>query len=213
MQKLQRYTACPGEHYLFDGDKHGCQKPECQTGQGKSYTYNPLIPRLKSLYATPEVAKLLQQHQSVDHEDDTMSDIQHSPKWKEIYGPGGIFENDPRAICLEFSSDGFSPFHHSTTDSYSIEHQASILLNLPADIRCKPGFAILHGLIPGNFSFSFVLNSIQLYLVEFTTIPYLCHDCHTVLLQQTGPPCLHHSDRVLFLYAYVCLASTISSLD
>ena len=115
MQKLQRYTACPGEHYLFDGDKHGCQKPECQTGQGKSYTYNPLIPRLISLYATPEVATLLQQHQSVEHRVDTMSDIQHSPKWKEIHGPGGLFENDPRAICLDVSSDGFSPFHQTLT--------------------------------------------------------------------------------------------------
>ena len=137
----------------------------------KATHYNPLIPCLKSLYATPEVAKLLQQHGSVDHDDDTMSDVQHSPKWKEIYGPGGLFENDPRAISLEFSSDGFSPFHHSTTDPYSIEHQASILLNLPADVRCKPGFAILHGLIPGKFACSFVLYSIQLYLVEFITIP------------------------------------------
>ena len=46
---------------------------------------------------------------------------------------GGMFEGDHCAIALEFSADGFSPFHHFTSEPYSIEQQASVILNLPPE--------------------------------------------------------------------------------
>ena len=60
---------------------------------------------------------------------------------------GGMFKGDSRAIALEFSLDGFAIFHHNTSKPYPIEQLASIILNLPPELRTKPGLVLLHGLI------------------------------------------------------------------
>ena len=145
------YTACPSECELFQGGKHMCPKPTCSgISSSKKYRYIPLIPRLKQMFDIPELAKHLQSHvdSNVDSTYD-ISDIHQSAEWRRAYGPNGQFVGRPRAISLAFSSDGFQPYHHSTTTSYSVEHQGSVILNLPPSMS-NPGLAFLHGLIPGK---------------------------------------------------------------
>ncbi len=108
------------------------------------------------MYGVPEIACMLQTHWN--EASDTISDIHGSPAWQElyyIYGTSGKFNGDRRAIALEFSADGFSPFHHSTSAPYSSEQQASVVLYLLPDVRTKPGFVLLHGIIPGKMPYIF----------------------------------------------------------
>ena len=145
------WSTCPQECNIFKGSKHGCDK--CDKNQkGRTYHYMPLIPRLKDMYSDPNMAKLLQSHNTTDTPNETR-DIQDSEAWFKLYGhgQGGVFENNPRAVSLQFSADGFAPWHHTTSAPYSVEQQASVVLNFPPGLRTKPGFVLLHGLIPGKY--------------------------------------------------------------
>ncbi len=114
----QKMTACPGEFNLFDSDAHQCVD---NYGPTKIYHYLPLIPRLGHMYGVPEIAHMLQMHGN--EASNTILDIHGSPVWQELLGTDGKFQQNKRATALEFSADGFPPFHHFMSAPYSIKQQ------------------------------------------------------------------------------------------
>ena len=143
------YVSCHTECSFFKGKAPTCIKEDCAGKTGKTYHCIPLIDRLTQLYSNPHTARQLQSHVIESNFKDTLWDIHESAVWRGLYGKVAcffwLFEGDPRAIALEFRSDGFAPFHHNTSKPYPIEQQASVILNLPPELHT--GLVLLHGLI------------------------------------------------------------------
>ncbi|XP_078659984.1 uncharacterized protein LOC144904726 [Branchiostoma floridae x Branchiostoma belcheri] len=156
----ETYHACPNDCVLYDGDladAQVCPNSKCKEKRfdergkpKKEYVYFPLIDTLKRMYGIPEVAKMLQDHveKLKDPPPAYVSDIQETPKWKELYGPGGFFKGEPRSISLAYSTDGGEPFSHLRIP-HSVWPQVLKIYNLAAEFRDKVGLLIMLGMIPG----------------------------------------------------------------
>ena len=81
----------------------------------KTLTYLPLGPRLKHMFGTENLAKIVQEHGFEDTS--KMYDLHHSPGRKETYCD--VFQNDKRGISLGFCTDGVNPFKHNNV-AYSM---------------------------------------------------------------------------------------------
>ena len=121
----------------------------------KTFTYSPIIPRLKAFFKNPEMVRLMQYRSTFTPEQDTVKDIfdgENYTRLKDEYVTiGGVqqghkfFSND-HDIALGLSLDGFCPFKRRNQTCWPL-----ILFNynLPPDVRFHLCNILCAGVIPG----------------------------------------------------------------
>jgi hypothetical protein len=145
----------------------------------KTFTYSPIIPRLKAFFKNREMIKLMgYRANSIISEDSTIKDIFDGGNYvhlKEKYvtirgvSQGHKFFSDDRDVALGLSLDGFCPFKRRNQTCWPL-----ILFNynLPPDIRFHLRYILCVGVIPGpqkpkdvdSFSYPLIVE-----LLEFLT--------------------------------------------
>lgn len=103
------------------------------------YSYIPLIPRLKLLYANREYAKKMRYPTTLNETpwEDGIRDVWEGEAikhWKEK----GYF-NDERTVALHFSTDGVQLFRNSTQEAWRF---LVLILNLPPEERYFPLYQV-----------------------------------------------------------------------
>ena len=94
----------------------------------------PIGPRLERMYATANIAELMQSHGSSSSSSDVMYDIQDSASWQRAFSSAGIFQGDCCGVGLGLCTDGVNPFSHQHV-TYSMWPIMLTNLNLPRSIR------------------------------------------------------------------------------
>ncbi|KAK3735529.1 hypothetical protein QZH41_010032 [Actinostola sp. cb2023] len=135
--KLESCPVCGAKRYSSD------RKPV------RKFEYYPLIPRWKRMYGSATIAEVLQSHANSTRSHDHMKDVHDSPSWEHAYSDSGFSGGDPRALLLQFSSDGVNPFS-SNKVSYSMWPIMITNLNLPRHIRSFFGNLMLVSIIPAQ---------------------------------------------------------------
>ena len=105
------------------------------------YSYMPLTPRLKLLYANPEYAKKMRYPKTLRDTqwEDGIRDIWEGRAMKHWMNKG--YFNDERAVALHFSTDGVQLFRNSTQEAWPF---LVLNMNLPPKERCHPCFHLLY---------------------------------------------------------------------
>ena len=139
-------THCP---YCKEARKNSSGRPR------KTFTYSPIIPRLKAFFKNREKIKLMKYRGDYISEKDIIKDIFDSENYtslkKEFVTIGGVkqrhkFFSDKNDIALGLSLDGFSPFKRRNQTCWPI---ILFLYNLPPDIRFLLKNILCVGVIPG----------------------------------------------------------------
>ncbi|KAL8154913.1 hypothetical protein AgCh_000317 [Apium graveolens] len=87
------------------------KKGEEQEGvPAKVLWYFPLIPRIRNLFNTPQIAKDMTWHDTERQKDGKMRHPADSETWKDVDKEWPDFASDSRNLRLALSSDGFNPF-------------------------------------------------------------------------------------------------------
>ena len=155
------FHACPNDCILFrKTDRYDYTKlkkcPKCNesryaaNGQPRRrFLYYPLGPRWRRLFECKETSKMLQEHALRPDMGDLMTDIFDSPKWKAAYAPDGLFQDDPRGLAVQLSTDGVNPFSANKI-CYSMWPIMLSVLNWPKVCRNLFENVMLVGVIPAN---------------------------------------------------------------
>ena len=120
--KLIIYEVCPNDCIIFRGNFSELRKcPKCNANRYKSkeskcvpvrtFHYLPIGPRLRRLFATSNLAELVQEHGGVSPSS-ILFDLHDSSLWKLAYSNSGVFEGDNRGILFSLCTDGVNPFSH-----------------------------------------------------------------------------------------------------
>lgn len=116
----------------------------------RKFSYYPLGPRLKRMFATSSISQRLQAHAiSTNDHDITMYDVHDSPLWKKAFTEDGFSKGDPRGILLQLCTDGVNPFS-SNKVNYSMWPIMFSVLNLPKQIRNTYQNIMLVGIVPAQ---------------------------------------------------------------
>ena len=151
--------ACMRGCVLFRGvyaDLNRC--PTCQTprfyrrGRDKKpvrvLRHFPLIPRLRRMFGTEYLSKLMTwwaEHRSTDG---IMRNVADSPAWRHVDEAYPDFGGDARNLRLILSTDGVNPFSFKTT-TWSTWPVLIFIANLPPWAMTKKFFVLLTLLISG----------------------------------------------------------------
>ncbi|XP_020888558.1 uncharacterized protein LOC110230330 [Arabidopsis lyrata subsp. lyrata] len=126
----------------------------------KVLRYFPIIPRLKRMFRTVEMAKDLRWHFSNKSSDGKLRHPVDSVTWKKMDDKYPSFAAEERNIRLGLSTDGFNPFNMKNT-RYSCWPVLLVNYNLPPHLCMKKENIMLTLLIPGPQQPG---NSIDVYL-------------------------------------------------
>ncbi|XP_020865779.1 uncharacterized protein LOC110224236 [Arabidopsis lyrata subsp. lyrata] len=126
----------------------------------KVLRYFPIIPRLKRMFRTMEMAKDLRWHFSNKSSDGKFHHPVDSVTWKKMDDKYPSFAAEERNIRLGLSTDGFNPFNMKNT-RYSCWPVLLVNYNLPPHLCMKKENIMLTLLIPGPQEPG---NSIDVYL-------------------------------------------------
>ena len=113
----------------------------------------PLIPRLRRMFRSPEIAKMLTGWTQHVSEDGVMRSVVDSPTWKHV-DADAVFDNfsaDTRNLRLALALDGVNPFKLSNT-SWSTWPVVILIYNLEPWFVTKKFFISLCILISGKHS-------------------------------------------------------------
>ncbi|KAG7572280.1 Transposase Tnp1/En/Spm-like [Arabidopsis suecica] len=135
----------------------------------KVLRYFPIIPRLKRMYRSEEMAKDLRWHFSNKSNDGKLRHHVDSVTWDQMNDKYPSFAAEERNLRLGLSTDGFNPFNMKNT-KYSCWPVLLVNYNLPPDLCIKKENIMLTLLIPGPQQPG---NSIDIYLEPL--IEDLCH--------------------------------------
>ena len=108
----------------------------------------PLIPRLKRMFSTPELASLMTWHSENVSSDGAMRGPYDAPQWEHVRREHAAFEGDSRNLHLGMCADGVNPY----SQQRSTHSMCPILLlnyNVPPWLTTKNFFMMLSLLIPG----------------------------------------------------------------
>lgn len=108
----------------------------------------PLIPRLRRMFSTPQLAALMTWHASNISEDGKMRGPYDSPQWEHIREKHVEFESDSRNIHLGLCADGVNP-HSQKRSTHSLCPVMLLNYNIPPWLTIKNNFMMLCLLIPG----------------------------------------------------------------
>uniref|UniRef100_A0A1J3JNP1 Transposase-associated domain-containing protein n=1 Tax=Noccaea caerulescens TaxID=107243 RepID=A0A1J3JNP1_NOCCA len=126
----------------------------------KVLRYFPIIPRLKRMFRSEEMAKNLRWHFSNKSSDGRLRHPVDSVTWDQMNHKYPSFAAEERNIRLGLSTDGFNPFNMKNT-MYSCWPVLMVNYNLPPDLCMKKENIMLTLLIPGPHQPG---NSIDVYL-------------------------------------------------
>ncbi|XP_074378202.1 uncharacterized protein LOC141719728 [Apium graveolens] len=160
----EKIHACPNNCLLYrrqiDEDETTChickasrwklnKKGEEQKGvPAKVLWYFPLIPRIRNLFNTPQIAKDMTWHETEREQDGKLRHLADSQTWKNVDQEWPDFASESRNLRLALSSDGFNPFHGNRTE-YSIWPVLLSVYNLPPWLCMKRKYIMLCLLISG----------------------------------------------------------------
>ena len=108
----------------------------------------PITPRLKRMYGTEYLSKMMTWWAENPSEDGLMRNPADAPAWKHVDAMYPDFGGEARNPRLLISTDGLNPFSFKSS-SWSIWPVLIIILNLPPWLMCKKFFILLTLLIPG----------------------------------------------------------------
>jgi len=135
----------------------------------KVLRYFPIIPRLKRMFRSEEMAKDLRWHFSNKSSDGKLRHPVDSVTWDQMNAKYPSFTAEERNLRLGLSTDGFNPFNMKNT-RYSCWPVLLVNYNLPPDLCMKKENIMLTLLIPGPQQPG---NNIGVYLKPL--IEDLCH--------------------------------------
>ena len=135
----------------------------------KVLRYFPIIPRLKRMFRSEEMARDLRWHFHNKSTDGKLCHPVDSVTWDQMNAKYPLFASEERNLRLGLSTDGFNPFNMKNT-RYSCWPVLLVNYNLPPDLCMKKENIMLTLLIPGPQQPG---NSIDVYLEPL--IDDLCH--------------------------------------
>ncbi|KAL5578957.1 hypothetical protein UlMin_011399 [Ulmus minor] len=162
--KYQRIDACVNDCCLFRGEKaemNVCPKynvsrwkvdkhtKEVRVGEAaKILIYFPIIPRLKRMFRSKEMAESLRWHSTNKSTDGKMRHPVDTPAWESINARWPEFTLEPRNLRLGLAADGINPFRNLSS-VYSCWPVMLVVYNLPPWLCMKDDNTLLTLLIPG----------------------------------------------------------------
>ncbi|XP_074375895.1 uncharacterized protein LOC141717638 [Apium graveolens] len=128
----EKIHACPNDCLLYRGErdedeticricgasrwKLNKKEEEVEGIPAKVLWYFPLIPRLRNLFNTTQIAKDMTWHKTERQNDGKIKHPADSKTWKDVDQRWPEFAAEARNLRLALSSDGFNPFHGSGSD-------------------------------------------------------------------------------------------------
>ena len=132
--------------------------PMCEAGRfkrvglsmvpNKVLRHFPLVPRLKRMFSTPELASLMTWHGENKSRDGKMRGPYDSLQWQHVEDHHGDFSSDRRNIHLGLCSDGVNPYSQKRS-THSVCPVFLLNYNIPPWLTIKKFFIMLSLLIPG----------------------------------------------------------------
>ncbi|XP_010474959.1 PREDICTED: uncharacterized protein LOC104754455 [Camelina sativa] len=164
-KKLQNCPKCNASRW-----KINLQTSEIKKGvPQKVLRYFPIIPRLKRMFRSEEMAKDLRWHFNNKSSDGKLCHLIDYVTWDQMNDKYPVFAAEERNIRLGPSTDGFNPFDMKNS-RYSCWPVLLVNYNLPPHLYMKKENIMLILLIPGPHQPG---NSIDIYLEPL--IDDLCH--------------------------------------
>ena len=108
----------------------------------------PLVPRLKRMFSTPQLAALMTWHGDNISSDGKMRGPYDSPQWQHVKDRHGEFSADSRNIHLGLCADGVNPYSQKRS-THSLCPVFMLNYNIPPWLTIKKFFIMLSLLIPG----------------------------------------------------------------
>ncbi|XP_074323898.1 uncharacterized protein LOC141660813 [Apium graveolens] len=160
----EKIYACPNDCLLYRGErdedeticricgasgwKLNKKGEELEGIPAKVLWYFPLIPRLRNLFNTAQIAKDMTWHKTERQNDGKIKHPADSKTWKDVDQRWPEFIAKARNLRLALSSDGFNPFHGPGSDHSTWPVLLSIY-NLPPWLCMKRKYIMLSLLISG----------------------------------------------------------------
>ena len=159
LMPLEKFHVCPNDCVIFRKEFTSLSKcPVCDASRYKddgktawrNFTYFPITPRIRRLFATEITHKILREHSNKGIINGQMNDIHGSNLWLEDwFGEDGEFRGNKNGVVLNICLDGVNPFKSNKID-YSVWPIEIAIMNLPPELRKSCGGTLIAGLIPGN---------------------------------------------------------------
>ncbi|KAL5565131.1 hypothetical protein UlMin_028295 [Ulmus minor] len=162
--RYEKIDACPNDCCLFRGEKKKIDVcPKCNSSRWKQdkhskqvkvgeaakvLRYFPIIPRLKRMFRTREVAENLRWHSTNKSIDGKMRHPVDSIAWEVVDEKWPEFSLEPRNLRLGLAADGINPFKNISS-TYSGWPVMLVVYNLSPLLCMKDDNTILTLLIPG----------------------------------------------------------------
>ena len=108
----------------------------------------PLVPRLKRMFSTPQLAALMTWHGENLSSDGQMRGPYDSPQWQHVRDKHAEFSADRRNIHLGLCADGVNPYAQKRS-THSLCPVFMLNYNIPPWLTIKKFFIMLSLLIPG----------------------------------------------------------------
>lgn len=108
----------------------------------------PLVPRLKRMFSTPQIASLMTWHSENMSNDGKMRGPFDSPQWDHVRTQHAEFESEKRNLHLGICADGINP-HSQKRSTHSVTPVMLLNYNIPPWLTSKKFFIMLSLLIPG----------------------------------------------------------------
>lgn len=129
---------------------HACRFKRVGTSRvaKKVLRHFPLVPRLKRMFSTPQLAALMTWHRDNVSNDGRMRGPFDSPQWEHVRARYAEFEADSRNVHLGMCADGINP-HSQKRSTHSLCPILLLNYNIPPWLTIKKFFIMLSLLIPG----------------------------------------------------------------
>ena len=108
----------------------------------------PLVPRLKRMFSTPQLARLMTWHAENISTDGNMRGPYDSLQWQHVKDTHTEFTADSRNIHLGLCADGVNPYSQKRS-THSLCPVFLLNYNIPPWLTIKKNFIMLSLLIPG----------------------------------------------------------------
>ncbi|XXG73350.1 hypothetical protein AAC387_Pa07g2283 [Persea americana] len=115
----------------------------------KQVRYFPLKPRLKRLFMSSNISKLMRWHAENSRDDSKLTHPANPPAWKDFDRRNPDFALDCRGVRLGLAANGFGPFRSMTGANHSMRQVVLVPYSLPPWMCMKQPFLILSTLING----------------------------------------------------------------